>query len=438
MNGKNYFFTLTPKGDGTYQPCGKAVRLTANTITIGESADCDVRYKQEAFQPEYYASIIRNDDEQSWHLVRRSQYVGISIEGKGDVGYACMLNSGDIIHFEGQQTPLAFQVHHEQSNRRLLLTAGLATIACIILAAVIFPTLSRHYDDPINATDIAPLEESILLIKTDSVQQILLSNGSETSLRSTKVLTDEAPTGTAFLTTDGILVTARHCVEYWIGTKLDLTRKFDSYTNDDIVKWAIETESFNQGLHPDSLMRLRVFFSVYDFTGEPRYSFRSDDSCVHVNILKDGILQLADFNNDYYWRTIQSYFQDKQMEMGDILWIDGLESGQVALPTEADMEKILKGTKLMVIGYPITSSSSRRVTFSEGTAKQDVHPASENIEFEANINHGFSGGPVLVKTTKGVVAAGVVSRVDSVSSGIFKYAVPTTEIFKTKEDTKNE
>lgn len=421
-------FTLTPKGENCYHSSGKAIVLTNGSVNIGESADCDIRYPAGDLKPEYFASIIRDDEHQGWVVVRRSQHVGISIEGKGEIGYACPLTSGDIIHFEGQQMALLFQERYSDGNQRSSLKVILAIAGGLLLLAGYY-LATAHRSDPISIDDVTPLEASLYIVKADSVKQLLIAQGDETQLRPTKVLTGEAPTGTAFMTTDGVLVTARHCVEYWIGVALNLTQRFRNLKDDDIVKWAIEVETFNQGAQADSTMQLRVFFSIYDFMGEQKYTFSTADPRVHINTARDGIFQLADFSRDYYWRTIRPYFQDAQMELGDILWIDGFEEiGQIALAHEADFDALEKGSRLMICGFPITNASSRQATFSEGVIKHEPQPAAENLVFEANINHGFSGGPVLTKTSGSIVAVGIVSRVDSVSSGIFKHAVPTSEI----------
>ncbi len=438
MKDGRIFCSLTPRGGNDYHPGGKAVDLTSDNINIGESADCDIRYDSASFQPEYYATIIHDDDCRGWYIIRRSQHTGISIEGKGEIGYACRLVNGDIIHFEGQQMALLFQVHRKQESNTTMRGAALWLAVGLLLFAVVFLFFGRK-QEPISVADVTPLEESLYLIRTDSVKQLLIHHGNEIEQRRVKILSGEAPTGTAFLTTDGILVTARHCVEYWIGASVDLTRKYKSLADDDIVKWAIETETFNQAQHEDSTMQLRAFFSIYDFMGEQKFAFHSADPRVHINTAKDGIFLLADFNQDYYWRTIQPYFQDSQMEMGDVLWIDGFaEKGKIALASEQELQELPKGASLMVCGYPITNSNTRRVTYSEGTIKQDLHPEAENIVFEANINHGFSGGPVLTKTSDGIVAVGIVSRVDSISSGIFKRAVPSSVILNMKGGPDNE
>ena len=116
------------------------------------------------------------------------------------------------------------------------------------------------------------------------------------------------------------------------------------------------------------------------------------------------------------------------MALGDILWISGLEEGKIELASRGHVNSLKKGTKLMVCGYPMTGLNDRQVTFTQGTIIRQVAIEQENLFIESNINHGFSGGPIIKKTKNGVVAVGVVSRVDSISSGLYKWAVPITEI----------
>ena len=117
------------------------------------------------------------------------------------------------------------------------------------------------------------------------------------------------------------------------------------------------------------------------------------------------------------------------MELGDILWIDSLaEEGKVALANQSQMEKVKSGTKLMICGYPKTGIGDKRMISTEGTIRRLASANTENLFFESNINHGFSGGPILMKDGDDVIAIGIVSRVDSISSGLYKWAVPVTEI----------
>ena len=432
MKERKHYFSLRFKGGNAYHQNGKQIKLSERIVNIGETADCDVRFESDGLLPEYYASIIRNEDGQSWRIVKRSQHIDINIEGKGPVGYAHQLVDGDIILFNGQSMALSFHRHYDDKYDEAEQGTGwhwalAGVLGLIALVAVALGMGNRQ--DGICDKDIEPLEESIFFVKVDSVCRVLAANGTEICLSPTKMLEGDAPTGTAFLTTEGKLITARHCVEYWIGTNFDLTTKVADLKEDDIVRWAIETETFNQAHDTDSVSQLRVYFSVFDFMGNKKYSFASTDEHVHINKENDGVFMLADFDQDYYWRSIRPYFTDRQMELGDILWIDSLEEqGIVKVASRAQLENVKNGTKLMICGYPMTGIGDKRMTFTEGTIRRDAQTESENLFFESNINHGFSGGPVLMKVGNDVVAIGVVSRVDSISSGLYKWAVPVTVV----------
>lgn len=432
MKEQKHYFSLRLKGGNAYHQQGKRLKLTDRIVNIGETPDCDVRYESDGEQPDYYATIILNEDGKSWRIVKRSQHIDISIAGKGTIGYAHQLSDGDIIQFSDQSMALCFHSHYDdkydEDEKKIpwqWVVAGVSALMAMMAVAVVF----GNKRGGISNEDVEPLEESVYIVKVDSVRQVLVANGVEECIAPAKVLAGDAPTGTAFLTTDGKLITARHCVEYWIGTNLDLTTKVAALGEEDIVRWAIETETFNQLHDKDSVRQLQVFFSLFDFMGNKKYSFTSTDKQVHMNKDKDGVFMLADFTQDYYWRSVRPYFKDRQMELGDILWIDGIkEEGKVSLAGPEQMQNVKNGTKLMICGYPMTGIGDKRMTFTEGTIRRNAQTDSENLFFESNINHGFSGGPVLMKAGSDIVAIGVVSRVDSISSGLYKWAVPISEV----------
>lgn len=431
MKEQKRYISLRLKGCNAYHQQGEQLRLTERIVNIGETADCDVRYESDGLQPEYYVSIIQNEDGKSWRIVKRSQHVDVSIAGKGNIGYAHQLTDGDVIQFDNQPMTLCFHSHFddkydEDGRDRTWLWAVTGLLG---LAAVIIVILSiGNRQEGVLAKDVEPLEESIYSIRVDSIRRIQITNDKEELFPPTKILEGDAPAGTAFLTTDGKLITARHCVEYWIGTNFDLTTRVSDLDENDIVRWAIETETFNQSHERDSIRQLQVFFSFYDFIGNKKYSFSSTDDHVHINKDKDGVFLLADFSQDYYWRSVRPYFKDREMELGDILWIDGLKEGKVRVANKEQIQNVKNGTKLMICGYPMTGIGNKQMTFTEGTIRRHASAESENLFFESNINHGFSGGPVLMKDGNDVVVVGVVSRVDSISSGLYKWAVPITEV----------
>lgn len=432
MKEQKQYVSLRFKGGNAFHQNGKRLKLTERIINIGETADCDVRYETNCREEDYYASIIRNQDGRSWRIVKRSARIDINLAGKGPIGYVHELSDGDIIQIEGQPMTLVFRKHYDdrydEDDQPRIWTWAVAGI--VSLLSIISVALSiGNRQDGISVEDIEPLEGSVYLVKVDSVRRLSMIDGEVTIIPPTQVLEGDAPTGTAFLTTDGKLVTARHCVEYWIGTDLDLTTKVNNLDSDDIVRWAIETETFNQTHDEDSVL-LQVFFSVFDFMGNKKYSFDTANERVHINKDKDGLFLLADFNQETYWRTIKPYFTDRKMELGDILWIDSLaEKGRINLASKVQMAKVKNGTRLMICGFPVTGIGDKRMISTEGTIRRLASANTENLFFESNINHGFSGGPVLMKDGNDVIAIGVVSRVDSTSSGLYKWAVPVTEVY---------
>lgn len=435
MLQRKHYISLTIKGENAWHKNGERIIQTTKSANIGETCDCVIRYELGEFLPEKYATILQNEDGKSWRIVKRSQFFDVCIEGKGSVGYASQLVDGDIITIEGHQMAVQFHSHFDnrymQTKHNRLWPFILIAFLCFIVALSYLFGVNR--EERIYEEDVLDTEESILIIKVDSVQLLMIVGEKEQQLSPTKILTNNAPTGTAFITTDSLLVTARHCVEYWIGTDFDLTTRVSDLQKDDIKRWAVETETFNQ-THlgtTDSIMTLRVFFSISDFLGNKKYAFASTDKCVHMDKSKDGINMLSDFSQDYYWRSIRPYFTDREMALGDILWIDGLkENGNIQIASKEDIEAIKRGTPLMICGYPKTGIGDQKVIFASGVIKREILLGKENLFFDSNINHGFSGGPVLIKSNGNVVAIGIVSQVDSTSNGLYKWAVPITEIKK--------
>lgn len=430
------YFSLKCKGGNAYHASGWVLRRGGRTVSIGETADCDIRYEAGDYEAECYAVIVRNDDGRSWRLVRRSPHVDITVQGKGTVGYVVELSDGDIIHFGGQPMALQFNSHREAAFP--VVAWGMVSVAVVMVAGLLAWNLLLR-ESPLSEEDVAYLEESVYSVQVDSVRHLLVVDGTEQLVHPTKVLADGGPRGTAFLTSDGLLLTARHCVEYWLGQPLKLTERISMRPDDDVVRWSVETETFNQ-LHEeqgDSAMLLRVFFSIYDFTGERQYAFSSTDPQVHMDKRRDGIYLMADFSREYYYRSIRPYFSDREMALGDVLWIDGLaEKGGFRLASAQQLRTLKRGTELMVYGFPTADMPDRQACLSRAVVKQPVASDHEVLVVEASINHGFSGGPLLARIHHDIVAVGVVSRVDSVSGGLFKWAVPVASV--NKDDSEHE
>jgi S1-C subfamily serine protease len=129
------------------------------------------------------------------------------------------------------------------------------------------------------------------------------------------------------------------------------------------------------------------------------------------------------------------------MELGDIVYIDVDMTGSIEAADSAMISKLSQSSSIAVLGYP-NNSSGKKATFAAGTIKENradtLNRVSPDLQFDANITHGFSGGPVFIKTEdKGIVVAGVVSKIDT-DNGIYKKAVPITEIYNMNETGKED
>ena len=441
MTERNYY-SLRFLGTNTFHQKGYVLKTTNKVLHIGETADCEIRFESGQYEPELYASIVENEDGRSWRLIQCSQHVKPLIAGSGGFGFVHQLKDGDVISFEGQDMELEFHIHHDNNygkagviieqhtNKRLL--NGICAAIMAIIFTLLYILLGIQSSE-IKNEDLEEFYASVYITRVDSVQWIKTRGGDTTFVRPTLVMDTGAPIGTAFLTTDGKLITARHCIEFWIGESIDLTEEVDNMWDDDIKRWAILSETFMQERENEDVSQLlRVFFSVYDpqKPDEPAFHFCSSDPNVYINRYHDGILQLADFSHDYYWRTVRPYYSDLETELGDIIYINVAQKGSIEMADSAMIAQLGQSSDVAVLGHP-NNSSGRKTTYASGRITEDrcdtLHRVSPNLKFEANITRGFSGGPVFIKANGKIVVAGVVSKIDT-DNDIYKKAVPITEI----------
>lgn len=447
MNERSYY-SLKLLSPNAFHAKGDVLKTTNKVINIGETADCIIRYENGRYESELYASIIENEDGQSWRLVQRSPFVKTKIAGMGNIGYVYQLQDGDVISFEGQEMELEFHVHFDSFFGKSGIVVEQRTnkfiysfiIAMLVIAAGAITTLYfRSKPDVISFDELEQFLPSIYIIKVDSVQWVQTKSDTDSIIR-TKYLKDEGAVGTAFLTKDRKLITARHCIEYWIGNNVDMTTKTKDMSDDDVNKWVILAEKYMVEREDQNvLQQLRVYFSIYSphVPDEPIMSLCSTDSCVHINKYHDGFLELGDFSDTYYWRTVIPYYgNDLERELGDFTYIDVDQTGTIELADSAMIAQIKQSDPIAVLGHP-NISSGKKTTYALGKITESrndttIQP-SPDILFDANITHGFSGGPVFIRANGKIVAAGAVSKIDT-DNGIYKKAVPVTEIqFMEKE-----
>jgi len=458
MIDKNYY-SLRVLQSSAFHDKDDVLKTTNKVLHIGETADCGIRFKSGEYEAERYASIVENEDGKSWRLIQRSQHVKARIAGSGDFGYVHQLKDGDVITFEGQNMELEFHTHYDgsygkegfviehivieqpQSKKPLLFGSIAAVLILVLLGVALYVYLPRD----IRYKDIKDFEKSVFLVRVDSVQWIAVSKGDTTLIEPTADMEGRAPVGTAFLTKNGKLITARHCIEFWIGEELEDMLK--AREPDDVKKWAILSETFNyqKEYGVDSVQMLRVFFSVYvpGENGREVFSFSSTDPCVHINRTRDGWMEFGDYGNIYYRRTIKPLPYDQERELGDIVCIDVDTTGTIELADTNMIAELNQSSSVGVLGLP-GNLAERNIKPALGHVMENRNDATTmhnpDIQFEANIAHGFSGGPVFIRANGKLVVAGVVSKIDT-ENGIYKKAVPVTEIdymLKKEKSSKNE
>ena len=421
------------------------LNTSEEVLNIGEYPDCPIRYESsEGYEPEYYATIIKNEDGEGWRIVKRSQFIDVEIAGNGGFGYVHQLKDGDVIGFGDGKMSLQFNLHQEgdysdagikivhQSNHKLLY--GVLAFACVLAVGVGYLLYDRWNQMDLHQ-DVKAFSSSVYIIMADSVQMVKVYSGKEEQIGETKDLayTGERVIGTAFLTTDGKLITARHCIEFWLNRKISRITNV-AQLDDDIVKKAIEADTYMycRDEQNDTVVALKTYCSVYnpDSLDSPLFVFHSLESRVHINYAHDKFYPIPDPSGNYYWRTIIPRGNNREAELGDITYIDVDEKGIVELADSSKISTISEGIPIVFLGFPQNGIGDRTLMYEDGKITREVAKdgINQNLYVKGEINPGFSGGPVMARIDDKIVAIGVTSRVDSISNGVYKWVVPVSEI----------
>ena len=446
MNSTRQYYSIRFMEGNAFHAKDDVLNTSEKVLNIGEYPDCPIRYEtSEGYEPEYYATIIKNEDGEGWRIVKRSPFIDVEIAGNGGFGYVYQLKDGDVIGFGDGKMSLQFNLHQEgdysdsgikivhQSSHRLLY--AMLALVCVVAAGVGYLLYDRWNQSDLHQ-DVKAFSSSVYLIMADSVQLVKVYAGKEELVRETKDLAyaGEREVGTAFLTTDGKLVTARHCIEFWLNRKINRITNVEGLDDDDIVKWAIKASTYMycREEQNDTIMALKTYCSVYqpDSLDSPLFVFHSMEPRVHINYAHDIMTMIPDYSGNYYWRSIIPRNNDRVAELGDIAYVDVDEKGIVELADSAMISTISEGTPIVFLGFPQNGIGDRTLMYEDGHITREVarDGINQNLYVKGEINPGFSGGPVMARIGKRIVAVGVTSRVDSISNGVYKWVVPVSEI----------
>lgn len=445
---------------GDFYLCGMKVTHLGNTLS------CDIPLSiMGEFEPELVASIIPNSTNDGWILIRRSESYEIFINDQPLI-ICNSLKDGDIISL---RTPITIeQTRHGKSITKLSFSVlkdgeysssmgmvhrkssshnkqNLIMIACMFLGLVclLFAWFSKDDGNLLRHENLDAYDPFVYHITVDSVylQKDTVINGENQSITIEAVALPNMVSGTCFLTTDSLFVTARHCVEPWISDEKWNGISIDK-TMSPAVRLSTLAETYNHELGENvySVMSHCIISKQME-----QYEYESSDFT--INNSRDQVVCLGTDQHPLYWRTIIPLASRRDMELGDFAFVPahGLK-GDFTLASIDDLRKFDQQADkdIAVIGFPANDNNSEEVCVKVFGNSQHIEftPHKKTIagciQMSAPINPGHSGGPILARIGKETKVIGIVSKADGKASQGTFWAVPSTEIFQMKQKTSND
>ena len=439
-NKSSAYYTLKYEQTDSLHKKGEMVVIPSGELHIGQQDDCKVLFINDTvYENELYAIIRPTRNNGEWQLVPTSEHIKTSVNGN-PVNLVHYLNDGDRITFNSEEQELLFKVHHDDKYDA---TQGVQVIAApmpkkllafiiampVLLFSLIAVFLYNNYRIETEHEKLLADEElhkSILQISVDSVYYML---GNDTIGKySYQIDEGHVINGTAFLTDDGRIITARHCIEPWLNdASVD-----DAERPEDVkslpTRWAMIAETGNQ-INDNNSHRVIAICHLYrgqNATEPFGLAYKSSES--QVDKSRDYIIEKGDFANIYYWRSIKETYSNNKMMLGDVAYIKSDSTGTIAIAEKKDITKWLKNRQqLYFLGYP-DHNTMRGFNTEEGKIQMD-YAEGEMIAHNGNLIHGYSGAPAIVIEGGKAYAVGVVSRIDA-NGGGRTYSVPVTELLR--------
>lgn len=402
----------------------------SSPLTIGQMEGCDVLIRNHSqYEDVVFAKILPNKNNDGWHIVRASHFYPILINGI-ELNRVHYLSDGEVIEIkrhqfrfnirEGKQTAPAITHIHKAGKA----VWGIIAAICVILAFVGYQ-LYDNQRERITDTMRAEIMASIFTTRVDSLQLVYHDSVVDTYTYAS------SPVGTAFLTRDSLIVTARHCIQPWLNMVLP-----HEYANiPDMTEWPIEKALFAETENQLSGKDEWRIISFITLTDEDDNSMSMNSDNFKMNIDSDDIVELGSYDEPKYWRSISHRYTRRDMMLGDIAFAKSDKAGNITLANKEDLQKLLnhRGVKLTFVGHPESSVNGNKPDIKSDELRVPIEELQESqnhiflLAHEGGLTPGFSGGPVIVRDGSGFKAVGVVSVVDE-RNGNRSYSVPTSEI----------
>lgn len=413
-------FTLTGR-NGIY------TAGTNRVTVIGQKDGCDLKIiNHSQYEDVIFAKIIPNRNGDGWHLVKVSTYYPILVNGI-ELNRVHFLQDGDNLEFPNAH--FRFNIHdgeefapsvtHIHKNSKL---SWFLAIAIVVIAIVVGYRIYDSQRDNLTESMKHQIEASLFTTRVDSLQLICGDSVIDSYAYAS------SPVGTAFLTSDSLLVTARHCIQPWLNQVSP-----EEYSKiPDMTDWPVEKVLFAETSNQLNDSIEYNIISYMTFTDENGDSFCISSIDFLINYDNDDIVELGTYSDTRYWRSISHRYTRRDMMLGDVVAAKFDKAGYIPLASSEDVRRLLahRNVKLHFFGHPEAAVTGSSIDYKSDNLRVELSEENGRISVlahEGGLTPGFSGAPVIVRDGVGFKAVGVASVIDEKNQNR-SYSVPSSEV----------
>ena len=440
------YYSITIKNNYGNLHAGECFCNAIKPLTIGQLNSSNIVLPcADDLLPQKFC-VIKAADSGAWILVKQTDFYSIEVNGNA-VDCVCQLSDGDVISLNGVE--FLFNTHEDDNyteaqgiirstsrkdKKQILLWC--CSLLAVLAVSIGYPLL-RENRNAFTSSDDNAIRASLCKIEVEEViLQMHTPEDNDGEYRDVdSYMLDSKSVGTCFLTTDSLIVTARHCVEPW----LDFNNWEDNTKLTDLpqdVYWAVIAEQ-SQLEQADTLYRVvskcqiiaNDSVCIDTFTSDQFSYNRSRDILTHM-----GAARLP-------WRVIYPLYHKKDVELGDFAFVKTNHKGEMTLATKEYISDIKDAEEadVRVYGFPKKIHGNRCEYQEAALVLRESDISKECIQLKVNGTTGYSGAPVIEKRYGRMLVVGVFSKIDDFddSKNTF-YAVPANEISQYNAKEANE
>lgn len=430
------YYSLTVKNNYGNLHAGECFCNAVKPLTIGQLNSSNIILPcLDDLLPQNFCTIKATESD-CWILIKQTDFYPVKVNDKA-LDCACHLSDGNVISLNG--ISFVFNVHdddnyveaqgiirHTSRQNKKQIVIWCCSLFAILAISIGYPMLkeSRNSftsgDDNAIRASLCKLEVEEVILQRHTPED---KDGEYHDVDS--YLLENKSVGTCFLTTDSLIVTARHCVEPW----LDFNGWEDNTTLTDLpqdVYWAVIAER-SQLEQADTLYRVVSKCQIITSDSTCIDTFTSDQ--FSYNRSRDIISHMG--TERLPWRVIYPLYHKKDVELGDFAFIKTKHKGELTLATMEYLSDIKdkEESGVRIYGFPKKIHGNRCEYQEAALVLRGSDISKECIQLKVNGTTGYSGAPVIEKRDGRMLVVGVFSKIDDFddSKNTF-YAVPANEI----------